>query len=147
FGNGAGQFTCSGAVAIDPASHNILITDFASVSGNLGSRVLTFTAGGVFVSQFIDPDSATVNGFGCGIGSVPNIAIDPTTRNIVFTGDILGNRVQIFSPAGTLLSQFGTAGGGNGQFNNATGVAVDPTTRNIIVADSGNNRVQIFSPA
>ena len=47
----------------------------------------------------------------------------------------------------TYLSQFGTHGRGNGQFNQPSGIAIDPTSHNIVVADYGNNRVQIFSSA
>ena len=52
--------------------------------------------------------------------------------------------MQIFSSAGVYLSQFGSPGTGNGQFNRPHGVAIDPTSHNIVVVDPGNNRVQIF---
>jgi hypothetical protein len=42
---------------------------------------------------------------------------------------------------------FGSSGTANGQFTAALHVAVEPTTRNVVVADSGNGRVQVFSPA
>jgi sugar lactone lactonase YvrE len=45
---------------------------------------------------------------------------------------------------GSYLSQFGSSGGGNGQFNNPFGVAVD-STDNIWVADTQNYRVQKFN--
>ena len=40
--------------------------------------------------------------------------------------------------------KFGTQGSGNGQFNNPEGVAVD-SSDNIVVADTGNNRIQVFN--
>jgi DNA-binding beta-propeller fold protein YncE len=45
----------------------------------------------------------------------------------------------------TFASNFGTAGTGNGQFNQPTGVTVDPLNGNIVVPDEGNNRVEIFN--
>jgi len=42
------------------------------------------------------------------------------------------------------LTQFGSTGSGNGQFQNPGGVAVD-SNNNVFVADSGNNRIQKFS--
>ncbi len=42
-------------------------------------------------------------------------------------------------------SQFGGFGAGNGQFYAPTGIAISPTTGDIYVADTGNNRVQIFN--
>ena len=56
------------------------------------------------------------------------------------------NRVQIFNSAGVYLSQFGTSGNGDGQFNGPYGVAIDPISHNIVVVDQNNNRVQIFAP-
>ena len=43
-----------------------------------------------------------------------------------------------------LQTQFGSFGGGNGQFSAPLGLAIDPTTHNILVADQTDNRVQIF---
>ncbi|HYL65899.1 MAG TPA: 6-bladed beta-propeller, partial [Nitrosopumilaceae archaeon] len=46
----------------------------------------------------------------------------------------------------TFLFKFGSAGTGIGQFNNPDGIAVDSLHR-IIVADTNNNRIQVFSSA
>lgn len=43
------------------------------------------------------------------------------------------------------VSQFGTKGSGNGQFNNPTGICID-SKDHIYVVDNGNNRVEHFSP-
>jgi DNA-binding beta-propeller fold protein YncE len=43
-----------------------------------------------------------------------------------------------------LQTQFGSFGGGTGQFKAPIGLAIDPTTHNVVVADQRNNRVQIF---
>jgi uncharacterized delta-60 repeat protein len=45
------------------------------------------------------------------------------------------------------LSQFGSLGTGNGQFNFLRGIAIDPISHNLVVGDTQNNRVQIFNSA
>ncbi len=58
--------------------------------------------------------------------------------------DSLNHRVQKFSSSGTYISQFGTSGTGNGQFNEPNGIALDGSG-NIFVADFNNQRVQKFT--
>ena len=54
-----------------------------------------------------------------------------------------GNRIQKFTSDGVYLTQWGTQGTGDGQFNNPAGVAVD-ASGNVYVADTDNNRIQVF---
>ncbi len=61
-----------------------------------------------------------------------------------YISDLANNRVQIFNSSGEYVSQFGSEGSGNSQFNAPFGIAVDGVG-NIYVADSGNCRVQIFN--
>ena len=124
-------------VAIDPTSHNIVVTD------QNNARVQIYSSAGVPLSQFGTP--GTGNGqFNSPLG----VAIDPTSHNIVVV-DSSNNRVQIFSSAGVYLSQFGALGTGDGQFSQPNYVAIDPTSHNIVVTEAGNSdsRVQIFSSA
>lgn len=48
------------------------------------------------------------------------------------------------TPVHPYLGQWGTLGSGNGQFSTTLGIAVD-SLDNIYVADSGNNRIQVFT--
>jgi hypothetical protein len=49
----------------------------------------------------------------------------------------------VYAPIGS----FGSAGSGAGQFVSPQRVAVDPVTGDVFVADSGNDRVQVFRPS
>jgi hypothetical protein len=51
--------------------------------------------------------------------------------------------VQVFRPDGSVARSFVSQGAGPGQLLNPLGVAVDGEGK-ILVADLGNNRVQIF---
>lgn len=73
------------------------------------------------------------------------------TLNRFAVADTENNRIQVFSfdaATNTVTHEqsIGTAGSGNGQFAKPRGVAIDILGR-IIVADTGNNRVQVFNAA
>src|SRR5690606_11940741 len=60
----------------------------------------------------------------------------------LYVFDLLNNRVQKFAPDHSFLLEWGTAGSGNGQFDEVTG-SVDARTGRVYVTDLGN-RVQVF---
>jgi len=136
---GADDFNDQTYVAIDPGSHDIL------VSNTINDEVGIFTAAYSFVAS---------PSFKSGAFNWPNgIAIDPISRNLVVF-DSNNSRVVIFTPSGAswaFASAFGTKGSGPGQFalneypGVFDGVAVDGANHAIFVADSGNNRIQMFS--
>ena len=53
-------------------------------------------------------------------------------------------RIVKFSPDGHVLSNWGSKGSGDGQFNDPTSVAVDSTSGKVYVADPTNKRIQVF---
>lgn len=68
------------------------------------------------------------------------IAFD-SAQNAYFTS---GNTVYKVNKFGEPLSNWGSAGSGNGQFNFAYGIAID-NSDNVYVADTNNHRIQKFT--
>ena len=64
----------------------------------------------------------------------------------VYVADTYNHRVQVFTPSGTYVRQWGHQGNENGNFSYPQGVAVNATGY-VYVADTGNNRVQVFTPS
>jgi hypothetical protein len=76
------------------------------------------------------------------ISSVPRLG-NSQSCNRILVADSGNHRVQAFDSLGNWLSEFGSFGSGEGQFNNPSGMAVDSTGR-VLVADTGNNRVVVM---
>jgi DNA-binding beta-propeller fold protein YncE len=68
------------------------------------------------------------------------VALD--SENNVYASD-LSSRIVKFSEGGAYLTQWGSYGSGNGQFEYPGGIAVD-SSNNVYVADTQNNRVEKF---
>jgi len=62
----------------------------------------------------------------------------------ILVADSGNHRVQAFDSLGQFLSEFGTYGSGDSQFDSPQGLAVDPSGR-VIVVDRGNNRLVALS--
>lgn len=77
------------------------------------------------------------------ISDVPRLG-DSLTCGRILVADSGNNRVQAFNSQGDFLSEFGTYGNGDGQFDEPQGLAVDPNGR-VIVVDRGNNRLVVLS--
>src|SRR5215469_10821378 len=62
----------------------------------------------------------------------------------IYVADGLGNaRVAKFDKNGKFIKSWGSRGSEQGQFNQAHGIAID-ARNNVYVADTGNNRIQVF---
>jgi DNA-binding beta-propeller fold protein YncE len=71
-----------------------------------------------------------------------DIAVDSQGR--LFVSDTGNKRIVVFDPDGNFITQFGSAGLGQGQFDEPVGLAVDRADR-IYVVDTWNQRIQVFS--
>ncbi len=58
--------------------------------------------------------------------------------------DFSNHRVQVFTPDGGYLGQFGNEGSGNGELNFPVSICVDSDDR-VYVVENGNGRVSVFT--
>jgi DNA-binding beta-propeller fold protein YncE len=64
----------------------------------------------------------------------------------LYVTEIGNNRVQVFDRHGKFLTMWGRKGSAAGEFSNPHGIIVDRDTGYVYVADTSNNRVQVFAP-
>ncbi len=115
-------------VAVDP-SDNLYVLDEGK------SRVVIFDRFGVFVRQVAGETAA-------GFRDPTAIAVDRSGTIAVLDGNRQG--VRHLGPAGEPYQPFGARGKQPGQFDDPSGFAFDDERNRFIVADTGNNRVQLF---
>ncbi len=101
--------------------------------------------------RVFQPDGTQVRAIGssgaCQMSAVRDADADAAGN--VYVANYTNQNMLKLSATGTCLATWGTKGTGNGQFKNPYGVrlANDPVWgESVYVADSNNNRVQIFSP-
>jgi YD repeat-containing protein len=138
-GSGNGQFQRPDAIAVG-AHGDVWVGD------QNNSRVQEFTTEGQYVTQF----GSAGSGAGQFAFSYP-LGIATDNQGSLWVADTNNNRVQRwliphFGYQPVYASAFGATGSGNGQFKHPGDIAVDPEG-NIWVADTENNRLQVFSSA
>jgi uncharacterized protein YjbI with pentapeptide repeats len=133
-GSGEGQFNGPNGISVD-SDGNVYVADYNN------SRIQKFTSNGKFLSKWGS------QGSGEGQFNGPNgISVDSDGK--VYVADYAisyynNNRIQKFTSAGYFLSKWGSRGSGEGQFNGPNGISVDSDGK-VYVADSGNDRIQVF---
>lgn len=141
FGSLNGQFNAPSGIDLD-ASNNLYVTDTDN------QRIQKFTSTGTFLLKWGTP------GAGDGQFSIPeDVSIDP--MGFVYVVEMGNHRIQKFQlaspcPAGTtqivagvcFVTKFGSFGTLDGQFSGPEGIAVN----DVYVADTVNNRIQVFTP-
>jgi len=109
------------------------------VSDLKNNRIQVFTKDGNFLRAFAKE--------GSGPGELKtNAGVGIDKDDNVYVGEIGNNRVSVFDAQGNFLTMWGKKGSGNSEFGNIHGVFVDRDTGWVYVADTANNRIQVFKP-
>jgi DNA-binding beta-propeller fold protein YncE len=151
-GTGEGQLSSPAAVTLD-SEGDIWVADSAN------NRIEEFSRSGRFIETF--GFGVTINGkpklevctskCKAGIASTKKgalwkpegIAYDPV-NGALYVSDTSNDRVEEFTTEGRLITHFGKAGTGKGEFMTPQGLTVD-SEGNIWVADGGNSRLERFT--
>lgn len=135
-GDGILQFKEPTGIALD-SSGNLFVAE----AGN--NRIQKFTNTGGFIRSW--------GGFGSGAGQFKyptGVAVDSSANVYTVEGT---HRIQKFKTNGVFTTMWGYYGGADGQFRNPVGVAVKSANvsiqeERVFVADTVNNRIQVFKP-
>nr|WP_320017213.1 NHL repeat-containing protein [uncultured Desulfobacter sp.] len=109
------------------------------VSDLKNNRIQVFTKDGEFLRAFSQE--------GSGPGDLKaNAGVGIDKDDNIYVGEIGNNRVSVFDVQGKFLTMWGKKGSGNSEFGNIHGVLVDKKTGWVYVADTANDRIQVFKP-
>ena len=138
---GPGIFDNTGAVATT-ATGNVWITSpdyyYMQEFDGAGKFLRIVCMANLGLENCPQATNFDVQPFGIALDAKGNIYV---SNVYPFSG---GYNVVKFDRHGKYLATIGSAGNGNGQFNDPEGIALD-SDGNIYVADSGNNRVEKFN--
>ncbi|MBN1898524.1 MAG: NHL repeat-containing protein, partial [Spirochaetes bacterium] len=148
--NDVQKFTSGGNFILKFGSPGILDGQFNNINGiavNSLNEVFVADTGNHRIQVFTTSGSllGTIKKFGFRMEDLYQpvaLAIDPGNDNIVLTD---GDRIKIFTRDGRYITGWGQSGKGNGEFNNPKGIFVDSRGW-VYVADTDNNRIQVFAP-
>jgi glucose/arabinose dehydrogenase len=107
------------------------------------NRIQVFSSKGTFITKWGGQYSSADGQMRAPAG----IALDQEGN--VYVADTGNNRIQVFSSNGTFITKWGGGGeyhsSADGQMRAPAGIASDSSSGNVYVADTGNNRIQVFS--
>ena len=112
---------------------DVYVADYAN------DRVQEFSSSGSYINQFGTKGTGSSQFEGA-----EGIAADPVSGDLYVT-DLGNGRVQEFGSDGAYMMSFGAKGSGSEQFDGPKGVAINQAGE-IYVADTENNRVQVWEP-
>ncbi|MFL7809174.1 MAG: NHL repeat-containing protein, partial [Anaerolineae bacterium] len=134
--DGAGGFYDPWGLAVDADG-------YVYVADTWNHRIQKFAADGEFVTMW------GVYGMTEGASGSPGVfwgprgvAIGP--EGMIYVTDTGNKRIQVFTPEGELVTQWGGQGATEGKFDEPVGIAIASDGR-IYVADTWNQRIQAFS--
>ncbi len=124
-GEGAGELKEPNGVAVD-ADGNAYVTD------SLNHKLLKFDTAGKFVKEWTKP---AIDFYG-----PRDLVFGPNKKLYII--DQGHTNITVFDPSKDSFTIWGSAGSGEGQFNESTGIGIGPNL--VIVADRDNRRIQLF---
>jgi DNA-binding beta-propeller fold protein YncE len=131
------------ALAYDTNANRLLIAEGPN-------HIVQILSGASFAPVATIGEAAVPGGDAGHLNTPSGVAFDPA-HNRILVADTGNQRVEIFDAASlsliATLGQSDVAGSDGGHFSAPAGVVVDPATNRILVADTGNDRVQIFNAA
>jgi tripartite motif-containing protein 71 len=65
----------------------------------------------------------------------------------VYVADSGNHRIQKFDSNGNFITKWGSMGRENGEFKYPKDISIDSSSGCIYIADTENNRIQVFAPA
>jgi len=130
-GRGDGQLKCPYDVCVNSKGHII-------VADSWNGRISMFSCDGTFIRSF---GSKGTNG---GQLKYP-IGIHVDRCDNIYVVEEGNHRVSKFSSSGEFIRTFGSEGGKPGHLCYPYDIKVDPDGKYIVVADTGNERIQVLS--
>ena len=128
-------------------------SDYIYVADSTTDSISVFDDDGDFLFSFDDDDD------GDEFKNPSGMVIDDS-EDILYVADTGNNRIRVFEltdddscPSGTdevvkdevcFVEDFGSSGSGDGKFDEPTGLAFDEDENMLYVADTENNRIQVF---
>lgn len=134
-GGGLGQFSGLKQLATDREPRV-----YAAEAGNARVQALDPAAGkfnNLFAFGISDPG---------GWGPIAGVANEPTTPRFYVSSSSPADPIRVYTPSGALAGNFATTGSAAGQVKAPRGLDIDTASR-LLVADTGNDRIQLFNSA
>ncbi|HTB70422.1 MAG TPA: hypothetical protein VK707_05535 [Solirubrobacteraceae bacterium] len=140
YGGGRGQFGPIGGLATDAAG-DVYVVDSSH------NRIEKFSSEGEFITQWGHKGSELGD---FSFGSSQDYTKPPgggiaVTGNYVYVADSSNNRIERFNLEGGEAMEWGTKGGGAGQFSYPRGIAANASE--VLVADDDHYRIEKFDPS
>jgi len=133
----------------------VCVVELVDTSANCPQNTVKITDGVCYVDDFGSSGSGDGD-----FNSPSGLALD-ASNDLLYVSDTNNDRIQTFKlvdasdncTQGTIeitngvcfVEEFGSSGSGNGDFNSPSGLALDASNDLLYVADTNNDRIQVFT--